>query len=441
MPDVFDSLTQDLVGGNSSGPSGGGQAQYPSNKDKDNDSGSGNISNKSRYGTGSDNPPFYDVMNQKDVPNTGTEAKPHFNIDAPNTDWTKDNIELWLPKAGDVDGDPCFNNCYQQQVTREANCNTFRQRVALAMEKAGCPSYITPKPFANQTGCCGCAQQPVYPAYQPPAYTQTTGGGGCSGTSCPLVSYPAVPANAKSCPPPVPDPVSSTSDPAITAVIGKPAPCTTEKCIPDTTSDPAITGRLPDTTKWWEPGSTHSMASSGTIGTSSINPSLDNSCHSNASMGSFHDSVSTFGNSNSSMPSFHGNSLHDDSLHSMDASARGCPPTFDDADLTRLRLFVRPDAPPSSLAAAVAASLPTPGVPVAASMPTRVRAAPCSPTPMDDDQLRTRLSGASCYGPGGSGKYMRVDRGVDPMDHNLWRRNNPDRDNPIDNAIQSTNPC
>ena len=111
----------------------------------------------------SSNPPYTDVLNNKDKPNTGTGDKPRLNIDEEGwteTEWSNDDLNLHLPPervAKDTSmstGDPCLDNCRDKAEKRKRKCEILRTRVAKALELAGCPSDVIPRQSNN--GGCGC---------------------------------------------------------------------------------------------------------------------------------------------------------------------------------------------------------------------------------------------------------------------------------------------
>lgn len=123
---------------------------------------------------------FEDVMNAKDPPNILKEGgdpkdpRDHqFNIDYVGDptkpyDWDTADIQLGLPHAEKPTPD-CFQTCREIQKERALRCAKFRERVALAMKKAGCPSVIRP---IKQKSPCGGGSSKKSTAKKPAASTR-----------------------------------------------------------------------------------------------------------------------------------------------------------------------------------------------------------------------------------------------------------------------------
>lgn len=145
---------------------------------------------------------YVDVMNAAAPPNNGTGENQYFNIDDPAYagKWGGEDgkvLQLDLPPIKPDLTDPCMSGCALKAKAREQNCAQLRARVELALEKAGCPSIVSPKPI--NTSCYrGLAYPPMYNTYYPapiPGYptTTTTGATGCTTVSffllCSLYMY------------------------------------------------------------------------------------------------------------------------------------------------------------------------------------------------------------------------------------------------------------
>lgn len=145
-----------------------------------NGAGASNVANTQLGGTGTahnyvqftEKGGYTDVMNFAGAPGVGTDSNSHFNID--DAAWTEDkwqseDLALNLPPASDVTGnDPCMSDCQRRALDREKKCQILRQRVQIALERAGCPSVINPGPPPNSSGCgsCGsCNLQNPTPVY------------------------------------------------------------------------------------------------------------------------------------------------------------------------------------------------------------------------------------------------------------------------------------
>lgn len=146
---------------------------------------------------------YVDVMNAEKEPNNGTGENQYFNIDDPKYagKWAGDAenpLSLDLPPLKPDLTDPCMSGCALKAKLRETNCAQLRARVEIALEKAGCPSIVSPKPV--NTSCYrGVPYPPTYTTYYPapipsyPTTATTTGATGCTTVSffllCRLYMY------------------------------------------------------------------------------------------------------------------------------------------------------------------------------------------------------------------------------------------------------------
>lgn len=133
-----------------------------------------------------------------EIPATGTDGKPK---PAEQTQAEKDKAAA-IKAIQDLKGDAppttpsqkCALYCQEIQRAEALRCQKLRDKVMYALEKAGCPSNVTPR-ATGSSGCAPCQQYSSYGAYMP-SYTTTTGSssnssamataGSCSSGSCPL---------------------------------------------------------------------------------------------------------------------------------------------------------------------------------------------------------------------------------------------------------------
>lgn len=114
---------------------------------------------------------YVDVMNAEKPPNNGTGENQYFNIDDPAFagKWAGETgkvLSLDLPPLKPDLTDPCMSGCALKAKLRETNCAQLRARVEIALEKAGCPSIVSPKPV--NTSCYrGLPYPPTYTTYYP----------------------------------------------------------------------------------------------------------------------------------------------------------------------------------------------------------------------------------------------------------------------------------
>lgn len=135
---------------------------------------------------------YVDVMNAEKPPNNGEGENQFFNIDDPNFagKWGGEPgkvLSLDLPPLKPDIQDPCMSNCALKAKARETNCAQLRARVELALEKAGCPSIVSPRPV--NTSCYrGLAYPPMYNTYYP-APIPTGPATGCATVSFSYLFY------------------------------------------------------------------------------------------------------------------------------------------------------------------------------------------------------------------------------------------------------------
>ena len=80
-------------------------------------------------------------------------------------------LDVTLPPPSHLER--CALYCQAVQAAEAEKCRRIREKVSLALEKAGCPSNVTPKTSANGTGCLPC--QGMYkPPSGIPSYVNTS---------------------------------------------------------------------------------------------------------------------------------------------------------------------------------------------------------------------------------------------------------------------------